>query len=136
MASLNKVTLGADPDARATDSGKQVVTFSLATSEKWKDKQTGEYVEKTEWHRVVVFNDRIADVLMQYARKGSKVYLEGKLQTRKWTDKDGVERYTTEVVLPAFGAELKLLSKATATQEDAPPQTAADARELDDEIPF
>lgn len=111
--SVNKVilvgNLGRDPEIRNTQDGTKVVHLSVATSERWKDRQTGEPREKTEWHRVVIFNERLADVAERYLRKGSKVYLEGALQTRKWTGNDGVEKYTTEVVLQRFRGELTML---------------------------
>lgn len=100
MPSLNKVTLighlGRDPEARTMSNGDKVVNMSIATSERWRDKASGETKEKTEWHRVTIFNDRLADVAEKYLRKGSSVYLEGQLQTRKWTDQQGQEKYTTE----------------------------------------
>ncbi len=112
-ASVNKViivgNLGSDPESRSTQDGKQIVNLSVATSESWKDKQTGERREKTEWHRVVIFNEGLAKVAADYLRKGSKVYLEGQLQTRKWTDQQGTEKYSTEVVLQNFGGTLVLL---------------------------
>jgi single-strand DNA-binding protein len=108
MAGINKViligNLGNDPDVRHTPAGSAVTTLSIATSEKWKDKQTGEPVEKTEWHRVVFFN-RLAEVAGEYLRKGSKVYVEGQLRTRKWQDKDGSDRYSTEIM----GREMQML---------------------------
>lgn len=111
--SINKVTvlgnLGADPEVRMGQDGTKIVTFSVATSEFWNDKQTGERKEKTEWHRIVVFNDRIAEVAEKYLRKGSKVYVEGQLQTRQWKDNAGVERYTTEIVISRFKGELVLI---------------------------
>ena len=111
--SVNKViligNLGRDPETRQTQDGKPIVNFTLATNETWRDRATGERRERTEWHRVVVFNEHLADVAQKYLRKGSKVYLEGQLQTRKWTDKEGQERYTTEVVLQPFRAELTML---------------------------
>ena len=111
--SVNKViligNLGKDPKVSRLNSGDQVVSFTLATSESWKDKNSGERKEKTEWHNVVVFNDNIGKVVEQYCKKGSKVYVEGQLQTRKWTDQSGVEKYTTEVVLQRFRGELTLL---------------------------
>lgn len=111
--SINKVTLlgnlGNDPEVRMSQDGSKIVTFSLATSDVWNDKQTGERKERTEWHRVVVFNDRLADVVEKYVRKGSKLYIEGQLQTRKWQDNNGVEKYTTEVVLSRFKGELVLI---------------------------
>src|SRR5215207_5917331 len=111
--SVNKViligNLGKDPEIRRLGSGEPVVNLSLATSESWTDKSTGERKEKTEWHRVVIFNENIARVAEQYLKKGSKVYLEGQLQTRKWTDQSGQEKYTTEVVLQRFRGELTIL---------------------------
>jgi single-strand DNA-binding protein len=143
MSSVNKVILignvGKDPEIRSTQDGREIANLSLATSESWKDKGTGERKEKTEWHRVVVFNDGLVGVVKNYVKKGHKLYLEGTLQTRKWTDKDGVEKYSTEVVLQGFNGTLVMLTgkesqsehneaKANAYQ----PQPAA----LDDEIPF
>lgn len=111
--SVNKVILignvGKDPEVRSGQDGSKIVNFSLATSETWNDRASGERKERTEWHRVVVFNDRIADVVEKYVRKGSKVYVEGSLQTRKWTDQSGQEKYTTEVVIQRFRGELTLL---------------------------
>src|SRR6516165_11287844 len=111
--SVNKViligNLGKDPDVRRLNSGDQVVSFTLATSETWRDKNSGERKEKTEWHNVVIFNENLGKVVEQYCKKGSKVYVEGQLQTRKWQDKDGNDRYTTEVVLQRFRGELTLL---------------------------
>ena len=114
--SVNKVilvgNLGRDPEIRSTNDGTRVANMSVATSESWKDKATGERKERTEWHRVVVFNDRLVEIIEKYLKKGSKVYLEGALQTRKWTDKEGQERYTTEVVLQKFRGELTMLDGA------------------------
>ena len=111
--SVNKVTLignlARDPEVRNTQNGTAIVHLSVATSETWKDKSSGERKEKTEWHRVVVFDERLADVCEKYLKKGSKVYLEGTLQTRKWTGNDGVEKYTTEVVLPRFNGVMTML---------------------------
>ena len=111
--SVNKViligNLGKDPEVRRLGSGEPVVNLSLATSESWKDKSTGERKEKTEWHRVVIFNENIARVAEQYLKKGSKVYVEGQLQTRKWTDQSGQEKYSTEVVIQRFRGDLTLL---------------------------
>ena len=111
--SVNKVilvgNLGRDPEVRSTQDGMKIVQLSLATSESWRDKASGERKEKTEWHRVVIFNENLAKVAEQYLRKGSKVYIEGQLQTRKWTDKDGAEKYSTEVVLQKFRGELTML---------------------------
>src|SRR6476469_8304929 len=111
--SVNKVilvvNLGKDPEIRTTQDGTKIVNLTLATSENWNDRQTGERKERTEWHRVVIFNDRVGDVAERYLHKGSKVYVEGQLQTRKWTDQSGQERYSTEVVLSRFKGELTLL---------------------------
>lgn len=127
--SVNKVilvgNLGRDPEIRTMQNGNKVANLRLATSESWKDKSTGERKEKTEWHRVVIFG-KLADVAEKYLNKGSKVYINGSLQTRKWTDSDGVERYSTEVVLQGFGGELIML--------DAPKHAAPETS--DDEIPF
>ena len=121
--SINKVilvgNLGRDPEVRFTQDGTKIVNFSVATSERWKDKQTGEPKEKTEWHRVVIFNDRLADVAEKYLKKGSKVYVEGQLQTRKWTGNDGNERYTTEVALQRFRGELTMLDSRGGGAEDS-----------------
>ncbi len=111
--SVNKVilvgNLGADPDVRSLQSGDKVVNLSVATSETWRDRQSGERRERTEWHRVVIFNENLAKVAEQYLRKGSKVYLEGQLQTRKWQDQNGQDRYSTEVVLQRYRGELTML---------------------------
>ena len=111
--SVNKViligNLGRDPEVRSTQDGTKIVNFTLATSENWRDKSSGERRERTEWHRVVIFNENLARIAEQYLRKGSSVYVEGQLQTRKWTDQQGQEKYTTEVVLQRFRGELTLL---------------------------
>jgi len=111
--SVNKViivgNLGRDPEVRATQDGGKIVNLSIATSETWKDRNTGERRERTEWHRCVVFNEALAKVAEQYLRKGSTVYLEGQLQTRKWTDQSGTEKYTTEIVLQRYRGELTML---------------------------
>ncbi len=111
--SVNKVilvgNLGRDPESRTMQDGNPVVNLSLATSEQWRDKNSGERREKTEWHRVVIFNDKLAEVAQKFLRKGSKVYIEGQLQTRKWTDQSGQEKYSTEVVLQRFRGELTML---------------------------
>lgn len=120
--SLNKVeligNLGDDPDVRNLPSGGKVVNFSIATSEKWKDRNSGEEREKTEWHRVVIFQEGLARVAEQYLRKGSKVFVEGQLQTRKWQDQNGVDRYSTEVVVQGFSAKIILLDRAGAGDRD------------------
>lgn len=147
MASLNKVTLighlGKDPETRYSPSGDAICNITVATSESWKDKQTGEKKEVTEWHRVVLFG-RLAEVASQYLAKGSLIYVEGRLQTRKWQDKDGQDRYTTEI----RGDELKMLSAAkegTASKQNANPPAARPAAkpqqkseppDLSDDIPF
>lgn len=136
MGSVNKVTLignlGRDPEIRITQSGDKVANLSVATSETWKDKNTGERKEKSEWHRVVIFNERLVKVAEAYLKKGSKVYLEGSLQTRKWTDQGGAEKYSTEVVMQKFGGELVMLS-GKSDEEPAKPSGGAP---LDDDIPF
>jgi single-strand DNA-binding protein len=147
--SLNKViligNLGRDPEVRRLNSGDPVVNLSVATSETWRDKASGERKERTEWHRVVIFNENLAKVAESYLRKGSKVYLEGQLQTRKYTDKDGHERYTTEIVLQRFRGELVMLdSKGAGGGDDSPMSSGGSSDsgrsferdDLDDEIPF
>ncbi|MBC7770118.1 MAG: single-stranded DNA-binding protein [Phycisphaerales bacterium] len=157
--SVNKViligNLGKDPEVRRLNSGEPVVNLSIATSENWRDKQSGERKEKTEWHRVVIFNENIAKVAEQYLKKGSTVYIEGQLQTRKWTDQAGVEKYSTEIVLQKFRGELTMLggkgdgggksyedegggsfsSKAGAKRVSDAPRESFN-QDLDDEIPF
>ena len=130
-ASLNKVTLighlGRDPEARNTQDGAKIVNFTLATSESWNDRASGERKELTEWHRVVIFNERLAEIAERFLKKGSKVYIEGALQTRKWADQSGNEKYTTEIVLGTYSAQLLLLgdpgrgeASAEAAPDDAP----------------
>ena len=119
--SVNKVillgNLGQDPDIRTMQNGKKVCTFSLATSDSWKDKETGEKKEKTEWHRVVVFNEGLIGVVESYIKKGTKLYLEGSLQTRKWTDDKGVEKYTTEIVIQGYGGRIDIVSAKSNNKE-------------------
>lgn len=141
--SVNKVTLvgnlGADPEVRAMSNGNEVVNLKIATSESWRDKSSGERKEKTEWHRVVIFNENIGAVAKKYCRKGSKIYLEGSLQTRKWQDKDGQDRYSTEITLPRFRGELVLLDSRPTKDgaiNDAAKQSPTDEPDLDDSIPF
>ena len=168
--SVNKVilvgNLGKDPEVRTSQAGAKIVNLTLATSENWTDRASGERKERTEWHRVVIFNDRIGEVAERYLRKGRKVYIEGSLQTRKWTDQGGQERYTTEVVLSQFRGELVLIDsqrgeeggmaegggggyqRAPAQQRPAaggaprsggggaPSWEAPKGGDLDDEIPF
>jgi single-strand DNA-binding protein len=114
--SVNKViligNLGADPEIRRTQDGRPIVNLRLATTETWRDKMTSERRERTEWHRVVVFNENIAKIAEQYLKKGAKVYVEGQLQTKKWQDQQGQDRYTTEVVLQGFGCQLTMLDRA------------------------
>ena len=149
--SINKViligNLGRDPEVRQTQDGKSVVNLSLATSESWKDRASGERRERTEWHRVVIFNENLARIAEQYLRKGSKIYVEGQLQTRKWQDQSGQDRYSTEVVLGRFRGELTMLDGrggrdegfAGAEPEIADTASAPEATpgaDIDDEIPF
>jgi single-strand DNA-binding protein len=163
--SVNKVilvgNLGKDPEVRTTQDGAKIVNLTLATSENWNDRQTGERKERTEWHRVVIFNDRIGDVAERFLKKGSKIYVEGALQTRKWTDQSGQERYSTEVVVGRFKGELTMLDtrgggegagegggfrsdRAPAQRAPAgaarsgggPSWEAPKGGDLDDEIPF
>ena len=133
--SVNKVilvgNLGSDPDVRAMQSGKKVCILSIATSETWKDRSTGQRKERTEWHRVVIFNEALVGICERFLRKGSKVYLEGQLETRKWTDQNGVEKYATEVVMRPYTGTLTMLDSANASQ-----QPAQQVDDLEDEIPF
>jgi len=159
--SLNKVTLignvGQDPEIRSTQDGKELANFSLATTESWKDKSTGEKKDKTEWHRVVVFGP-LAGIVKNYVKKGSKLYVEGQLKTREWTDKEGIKRYTTEVVLQGFNSNLQMLDsrnsgssapnysnsggdyqqQSSNSYDSAPSNNSASNfnEELDDDIPF
>ena len=148
--SLNKVLLigrlGADPEIKQMANGKSVARFSLATSNTWKDKNTGEKKEKTEWHRVVIFNEGLVNVVQQYVKKGSQVYIEGQLTTRKWKDeKSGLDRYSTDVVLQGFNSSFKILSSKNNQLEDSqntsekstlPSNENVESNDLDDEIPF
>ena len=151
--SVNKVTLvgnlGRDPEVRAMQNGDKIIQLSVATSDRWKDKSTGEQRERTEWHRVVIFNDALGKIAEQYLKKGSTVYLEGQLQTRKWTDQQsGQEKYTTEVVLQRYRGELTLLGSrpdnhisndqqnTEIDQSDQISMSDDIASDLDDEIPF
>lgn len=147
MSSLNKVTLignlGKDPEIRTTNDGREIANFSIATSESWKDKTTGDKKEKTEWHRIACFNEGLVRVIKNYVKKGSKIYIEGQLSTRKWTDKEGKDQYTTEVVLKGYNGVLILLgSNSNQSVEqglNSPAQgnkPAFDNAMLDDEIPF
>ena len=153
--SVNKViligNLGADPEVRHTQDGRPIVNLRVATSESWRDKASGERREKTEWHRVVIFSEGLARVAEQYLKKGSKVYLEGQLQTRKWQDQSGQDRYSTEVVLQGFNSQLTMLDGKSAGGGEGRDQAGGGGdfgrsgplgggssfdKELDDEIPF
>ena len=159
--SVNKVilvgNLGADPEIRRTQDGRPIANLRVATSESWRDKNTGERREKTEWHRVVIFSEGLAKIAEQYLKKGSKVYIEGALQTRKWQDKDGQDKYTTEVVLQGFNSTLTMLdgrggggagasaggasedfgaSSPMASRERKPAMAGGGRDDMDDEIPF
>jgi single-strand DNA-binding protein len=157
--SVNKViligNLGTDPDVRSTQDGMKIVNLAIATSERWKDKNSGEQREKTEWHRVVIFNENLARLAEQYLRKGSTVYIEGQLQTRKWTDQQGAEKYTTEIVLQPYRGEMTFIGGRSdsgqppaddsmgggfgggggvSTGTTPPPMAGSD--NIDDDIPF
>ena len=149
--SLNKVLLigrlGADPEIKQMVNGKNVARLSLATSNTWKDKNTGEKKEKTEWHRVVIFNEGLVNVIQQYVKKGAQVYIEGQLTTRKWRDeKSGTDKYSTEVVLQGFNSTFKILSSKNNQIENSPENNIqksalpneenVPSKDLDDEIPF
>jgi single-strand DNA-binding protein len=162
--SVNKViligNLGRDPEIRALQDGNKVVNLNVATTETWKDKSSGERQERTEWHKVVIFNDRIAETAERYLKKGSRIYVEGQLQTRKWTDKDGHDRYTTEVNIGRFNGQLTMLdgpasgdsraasngggtgyaprerAAAAPARSAGPSWDAPKGGDLDDEIPF
>lgn len=156
--SINKVTLlgnlGADPVVNNAPSGAKIVNLRVATSDVWKDKTTGERKERTEWHRVVIFNPQLAETAEKYLRKGSKVYLEGQLQTRQWKDNNGADRYTTEIVLQNYGGTLVLLDSRNSGSDYAPAASAGDdvfgtsssgwdnstattpSADMDDDIPF
>jgi single-strand DNA-binding protein len=149
--SLNKVLLigrlGADPEVKQMVNGKSVARLSLATSNTWKDKNTGEKKEKTEWHRIVIFNEGLVNVVQQYVKKGAQVYIEGELTTRKWKDeKSGTDKYSTEIVLQGFNSSFKILSSKNNTPQEIqdnkpeksslPGEEDIPANDLDDEIPF
>jgi single-strand DNA-binding protein len=141
--SVNKAIIvgnvGKDPEVRTMQSGDKIVNLSVATSESWKDKASGERKERTEWHRVVIFNQGIAGIAEKYVRKGTKVYIEGQIETRKWTDGNGVEKYSTEIVLRPFRGELTLLSsqeKNSSYDDDQPAQKPVPVDDMEDEIPF
>lgn len=149
--SVNKVilvgNLGKDPEVRMTQDGLKIVNLSVATSEQWRDRDSQERKERTEWHRVVIFNEKLAEVADKYLRKGSKIFVEGQLQTRKWTDQNGQERYTTEVVVPRFRGELTMLdgnrsqglsgeSESFDISNNIAKEALPPMGDIDDEIPF
>ena len=153
--SVNKVilvgNLGRDPEIRSTQDGRRIGTLSLATSESWRDRNSGERRERTEWHRVVIFNENLVEIAEKYLRKGAKIYIEGQIQTRKWTDQSGQERYTTEVVLNRYRGELTMLDSRAAAEggggfgaaessagppAETPAGGASSGGDPDDEIPF
>ncbi|MCP5369914.1 MAG: single-stranded DNA-binding protein [Rickettsiaceae bacterium] len=147
--SLNKVVLignlGRDPEIRTTNDGKEIANFSIATSDSWRDKVTGEKKEKTEWHKIVIFSEGLVKVVKNYVKKGSKIYIEGQLQTRKWNDDNNQEKYTTEVVLQGYNATLILLdaksdnngfSSETRTKPDNKFSKDFENSDIDDEIPW
>ena len=147
MAGVNKAiiigNLGRDPEVRTFSNGSKVVNLNIATSETWKDKASGEKKERTEWHTVAIFNEPLGKIAEQYLRKGSTVYIEGKLETRKWQDQSGADRYTTEIVLRPFNGELTLLGGKYDRQDDSHPQDSGGygaggrpGADLSDEIPF
>ena len=150
VGSVNKVillgNLGRDPEIRSLQSGNKMATFSLATSKRWKDKATQEQKDKTSWHNVVIFGDGLVNIVEQYVKKGSKVYLEGELQTRKWQDQDSNDRYTTEVVLQGYNCNLTLLDSRGINQTSNPNENQStsskllddkiESDELEDDIPF
>jgi len=131
-------TLGRDPEIRSTQDGREIANLSIAVSEKWKDKNTGEQKEKTEWIKIVAFSPGLVNIIKSYLSKGSKIYIKGKMQTRKWTDQSGVEKYSTEIVLQGFDSKLIMLSpRKEGAQQPQPAPPPADGGELlDDEIPF
>lgn len=152
MASVNKVTilgnLGRDPEVRSFQNGGKICNLRVATSEAWRDKQSGERKERVEWHSVAITNENLIKIAEMYLRKGSKVYIEGQLETRKWQDQSGADRYSTEIVLRSFGATLVLLDKSEGdggsrdigqSTDDQPAERSTktvDRRDIDDEIPF
>ena len=150
--SVNKVILlgniGKNPDIKSTQNGSKLASFSIATSKRWKDKQTQEYKDKTEWHKVVVFGEGLVDIVDKYVKKGSKIYIEGELQTRKWQDQTGNDRYTTEIVLQGFNSTLTLLdnkgnstsvsekSEENIVKNNTPESQNEKDSSIDDDIPF
>ena len=156
VGSVNKTillgNLGRDPEIRSMQSGAKMASFSIATSKRWKDRNTQEQKEKTSWHNIVVFGDGLVDIVEKYVKKGSKIYVEGELQTRKWQDKDGNDRYTTEVILQGYNCNLTLLDSRNSSQSigennnnieqkdsienDSFNQQSSDSDDMDEDIPF
>tara|TARA_Y100000590_G_scaffold343868_1_gene393085 strand:- start:3625 stop:4077 length:453 start_codon:yes stop_codon:yes gene_type:complete len=149
VGSVNKVillgNLGRDPEIRSMQSGSKMASFSIATSKRWKDKNTQEPKEKTSWHNVVVFGDGLVDIVEKYVKKGSKIYIEGELQTRKWQDQEGKDRYTTEVILQGYGCTLTLLDSRNNNQSqtiqdqssnEVNESLSTDSNDLEEDIPF
>ena len=156
VGSVNKTillgNLGRDPEIRSMQSGAKMASFSIATSKRWKDKNTQEQKEKTSWHNIVVFGDGLVDIVEKYVKKGSKIYVEGELQTRKWQDKDGNDRYSTEVILQGYNCNLTLLDSRNSSQSigennnnieqkdtienDSFNQQSSDSDDMDEDIPF
>lgn len=144
--SINKVILvgniGRTPEIRTTQEGKEIVNMSVATSEKWQDKNTKELKEKTEWHKIVIFNENLVQVAKKYLKKGSKVYIEGSLQTREWIDQQNQKKYTTEIILKGFNSKIIMLNNTPPDYQDSPENekdadtTQPDKEDLNDEIPF
>jgi single-strand DNA-binding protein len=144
--SVNKVILignvGKDPEIRTTQDGKEIANLVLATSESWKDRNTGERREKTEWHRIVVFSDGLVNIIKNYVKKGSKLYIEGALQTRKWNDNSGAEKYTTEIVLQGYSSTLAMLDNKGGNDKNVSDNSFLNSEgasfdaDLDDEMPF
>ena len=156
VGSVNKVILlgniGKDPDIRVTQNGSKLASFSIATSKRWKNKESQKYKEKTEWHKIVVFSNGLVDIIEKYVKKGSKIYVEGELQTRKWQDKDGNDKYTTEVILQGYNCNLTLLdsrnnssnqldnqnqdSQDSSITDDSFSSESSDSNNMDEDIPF
>lgn len=146
--SVNKVILvgylGADPEIRRLNSGDQVANFRIATSESWRDRNTGEVHQRTEWHSIVIFNENLVKIANEYLKKGTRIYIEGKLQTRKWQDQNGIDRYTSEIVLQKYKGELQMLSSSNSSEDKEEDdmghryavQKGHDTYNVDDDVPF
>ena len=146
--SVNKVILigylGADPEIRRLNSGDQVANFRIATSESWRDRNTGELQQRTEWHSIVIFNENLVKIADEYLKKGTRIYIEGKLQTRKWQDQNGIDRYTSEIVLQKYKGELQMLSSSNSSEDKEEDdmghryavQKGHDTYNVDDDVPF